>query len=88
MDHLLFPIDVKNKLVAYKIFLSGNSERRKKVVFLLIIRKNLNEDKANLETINKITEEIKNEFGKEVIDVNIIELSYVERLALLAIANC
>ena len=90
MDHLFFPITIKNKLVAYKRFLSSNTERAKKVVFLLIIRSNLNDEKmtTNLETINKITKEIKNEFGEEVVEVKTMELPYVERLALLASANC
>ena len=90
MDHLFFPITIKNKLVAYKRFLSSNTERAKKVVFLLIIRSNLNDETmtTNLETINKITKEIKNEFGEEVVEVKTMELPYVERLALLASANC
>ena len=90
MDHLFFPITIKNKLVAYKRFLSSNIERAKKVVFLLIIRSSANEEKyaQNLETINKITKEIKEEFGNEVIDVELMDLTYVERLALLASANC
>ena len=90
MDHLYFTITIKNKLVAYKRFLSANAERDKKVVFLIIIRNNSN-DKShnpNMDTINKITKEIKDEFGDDVIDVKIMELSYVERLALLASANC
>ena len=45
MDHLFFPITIKNKLVAYKRFLSSNIERAKKVVFLLIIRSSSNEEK-------------------------------------------
>ena len=90
MDHLFFPIAIKNKLVAYKRFLSSNIERRKKVVFLLIIRNSSKEEKmkTNLNIINKIIEEIKKEFGNDVLDVEMMELSYVERLALLASANC
>ena len=45
MDHLFFPITIKNKLVAFKRFLSNNVERAKKVVFLLIIRNNSREEK-------------------------------------------
>ena len=90
MDHLYFTITIKNKLVAYKRFLSANAERDKKVVFLIIIRNNSNDKNhnPNMDTINKITKEIKDEFGDDVIDVKIMELSYVERLALLASANC
>ena len=91
MDHLFFPITIKNKLVAFKRFLSSNVERAKKVVFLLIIRNNSKEEniKSNFDKINKIMEEIKNEFGEEVINMQIMEeLPYVERLALLASANC
>ena len=90
MDHLFFPITIKNKLVAYKRFLSSNIERAKKVVFLLIIRSSSKEEKykENLETIKKITKEIKDEFGNEVIDVEMMDLTYIERLASLASANC
>ena len=90
MDHLFFPITIKNKLVAFKRFLSNNVERAKKVVFLLIIRNNSREEKImpNLDKINKIMEEIKNEFGEGVINMQIMELPYIERLAYLASANC
>ena len=90
MDHLFFPITIKNKLVAFKRFLSSNVERAKKVVFLLIIRNNSREEKimSNLDKINKIMEEIKNEFGEGVINMQIMELPYIERLAYLASANC
>ena len=91
MDHLFFPITIKNKLVAFKRFLSSNVERAKKLVFLLIIRNNSKEENinSNFDKINKIMEEIKNEFGEEVINMQIMEeLPYVERLALLASANC
>ena len=90
MDHLFFPITIKNKLVAFKRFLSSNVERAKKVVFLLIIRNNSREEKImpNLDKINKIMEEIKNEFGEGVINMQIMELPYIERLAYLASANC
>ena len=90
MDHLFFPITIKNKLVAFKRFLSSNVERAKKVVFLLIIRNNSKEEKImpNLDNINKIMEEIKNEFGEGVINMQIMELPYIERLAYLASANC
>ena len=90
MDHLFFPITIKNKLVAFKRFLSNNVERAKKVVFLLIIRNNSREEKimSNLDKINKIMEEIKNEFGEGVINMQIMELPYIERLAYLASANC
>ena len=90
MDHLFFPITIKNKLVAFKRFLSNNVERAKKVVFLLIIRNNSREEKImpNLDKINKIMDEIKNEFGEGVINMQIMELPYIERLAYLASANC
>ena len=89
MDHLFFPITIKNKLVAFKRFLSGNSERAKKVVFLLIIRDdNIKSEKKVPESMEKIIKEIKGEFGQNVIDVKVMEVPYVERLALLASANC
>ena len=90
MDHLFFHITVKNKLVAYKRFLANNVERAKKIVLIMIIRDNVKseEKKPNLDTINKLTKEIKDEFGENVIDLQIMELPYEERLALLASANC
>ena len=88
MDHLFFPITIKNKLVAFKRFLSANTERAKKVVFLLIIRDDMKDAKKVPETMEKIIKEIKDEFGDNVIDVKVMELPYVERLALLATANC
>ena len=88
MDHLFFPITIKNKLVAFKRFLSTNAERANKVVFLLIIRNDRKGEKEVPETMEKIIKEIKDEFGENVIDVKVMELPYVERLALLASANC
>ena len=88
MDHLFFPITIKNKLVAFKRFLSANAERANKVVFLLIVRDEIKGDTKVPESMGKIIKEIKDEFGKDVIDVKMMELPYVERLALLASANC
>ena len=90
MDHLFFPITIKNKLVAYKRFLASNVERAKKIVLIMIIRDNVKseEKKPNLDNINKLTKEIKEEFGENVIDLRIMGLPYEERLALLASANC
>ena len=88
MDHLFFPITIKNKLVAFKRFLSANTERANKVVFLLIVRDEIKGDTKVPESMEKIIKEIKDEFGKDVIDVKMMELPYVERLALLASANC
>ena len=88
MDHLFFPITIKNKLVAFKRFLSANAERANKVVFLLIVRDEIKGDTKVPESMEKIIKEIKNEFGEDVIDVKMMELPYVERLALLASANC
>ena len=88
MDHLFFPITIKNKLVAFKRFLSANAERANKVVFLLIVRDEIKGDTKVPESMEKIIKEIKDEFGKDVIDVKMMELPYVERLALLASANC
>ena len=88
MDHLFFPITIKNKLVAFKRFLSANAERANKVVFLLIVRDEIKGDTKVPESMEKIIKEIKDEFGEDVIDVKMMELPYVERLALLASANC
>ena len=88
MDHLFFPITIKNKLVAFKRFLSANAERANKVVFLLIIRDDMKGENKVPESMEKIIKEIKDEFGEDVIDVKVMEVPYVERLALLASANC
>ena len=90
MDHSFFPITIKNKLVAYKRFLSSIGEKAKKVVLLMIIRNNIEEkeNKQELETINRLTQEIKEEFNDEVIEIETGNLQYIERLALLASANC
>ena len=90
MDHLIFPITIKNKLVAYKRFLASIGEKAKKVVLVMIIRSNLEEEekKQDLEMINKLTQEIKDEFDDNVIDIETGKLPYIERLALLASANC
>ena len=92
MDHSFFPITIKNKLVAYKRFLADIGEKAKKVVLLMIIRNNIEENgeekKSELETINRLTEEIKDEFDKNVIEIKTGPLPYIERLALLASANC
>ena len=92
MDHSFFPITIKNKLVAYKRFLADIGEKSKKVVLLMIIRNNIEENgeekKTELETINRLTEEIKDEFDKNVIEIKTGQLQYIERLALLASANC
>ena len=91
MDHSFFPITIKNKLVAYKRFLASIGEKAKKVVLLMVIRNNMEEEeekKQDLETINRLTQEIKEEFNDDVIEIETGKLQYIERLALLASANC
>ena len=90
MDHSFFPITIKNKLVAYKRFLASIGEKAKKVVLLMIIRNDfgVEEKKQELDMINRLTEEIKDEFNDDVIDIETGRLQYIERLALLASANC
>ena len=90
MDHSFFPITIKNKLVAYKRFLASIGEKAKKVVLLMIIRSNFDKEEKiqDLEMINKLAQEIKDEFNNDVIDIETGNLQYVERLALLASANC
>ena len=90
MDHLIFPFTIKNKLVAYKRFLASIGEKAKKVVLIMIIRSNFEEEekKQDLDMINRLTEEIKDEFDDDVIEIETGNLQYIERLALLASANC
>ena len=92
MDHSFFPITIKNKLVAYKRFLASIGEKSKKVVLLMIIRNNMEDEKEekkqDLENINRLAQEIKDEFDDDVIEIETGKLQYIERLALLASANC
>ena len=92
MDHSFFPITIKNKLVAYKRFLASIGEKSKMVVLLIIIRNNMEDDKEekkqDLENINRLAQEIKDEFYDDVIEIKTGNLQYIERLALLASANC
>ena len=92
MDHSFFPITIKNKLVAYKRFLASIGEKAKKVILLMIIRNNIGEEeeekKTDLETIDRLKEEIKEEFENDVIEIETGKLQYIDRLAYLASANC
>ena len=90
MDHSFFPITIKNKLVAYKRFLASIGEKSKKVVLIMVIRNNFEEEekKQEFEMINRLTKEIKDEFHNDVIEIETGKLQYIERLALIASANC
>ena len=91
MDHAFFPITIKNKLVAYKRFLASIGEKAKKVILLMIIRNNIGkeeEKQQDLETIDRLKEEIKEEFDNDVIEIENGKLQYIDRLAYLASANC
>ena len=90
MDHSFFPITIKNKLVAYKRFLASIGEKSKKVVLIMMIRNNFEEEekKQEFEMINRLTKEIKDEFDNDVIEIETGKLQYIERLALIASANC
>ena len=99
VDHMKFLLSIKNKLEGYRKFLRclGNA---KKNVFLLYIRYSNDEidEKGNLvldeqqkimiEKIDTLTNEIKKEFGDEVIELYKGIVSYKLRLALFACSDC
>ena len=56
----------------------------------MVIRNNFEEEekKQEFEMINRLTKEIKEEFDNDVIEIETGKLQYIERLALIASANC
>lgn len=99
-DHVKFLLSIKNKIEGYRKFLRELREKSNKNVFLLYIRYSNDEidEKGNLildknqkmmlDKIVNLTNEIKNEFGNDVIELYKGILTYKHRLALFACANC
>ena len=100
LDHMKFLVSIKNKLEGYRKFLKDLRTKASKNVFLLYIRYSCDEtdDEGNLildknkkkmiEKIDSLTNEIKTEFGNDVIELYKGIVTYKQRLALLACADC
>jgi len=98
VDNLLFLPGVKHKIEAYKRFLREIGDSNARQIALVIYINTTKEDnfevfedssyKDFLQQILEKAESIKKEFGDEVIDVVINDISYNERLAILASGNC
>ena len=100
VDHMKFLVSIKNKLEGYRKFLRELGEKANKNVFLLYIRYSNDEvdKKGNLildknknlmiRKIDSLTNEIKKEFGDDVIELYKGIVPYKQRLALFACADC
>ena len=100
LDHMKFLASIKNKLEGYRKFLNDMGEEAKKNVYLQYIRYSTDDSdkdgnlkldesqKEMLDKINKLTKEIKETFGEDTIELVERKVSYIERLALFASANC
>ena len=100
IDHMKFLVSIKIKLEGYRKYLRELGEKANKNVFLLYIRYSNDEidEKGNIfleisqnkmiEKIDNLTNEIKNEFGDDVIELYKGIVPYKYRLALFAFADC
>ena len=101
LDDMKMLSSIKTKMEGYKKFLDDLGDNISKCVYLLYIRISTDEldkegkifqveesQKEMLEKIDKLSEEIKEEYGDGVIDVIKEKLSYEERLAVFASSNC
>ena len=100
VDHMKFLVSIKNKLEGYRKFLRELVGKEKKYVFLLYIRYSNDEIDENgnvyleksqnimIKKIDELTNEIKNEFGNDVIELYKGIVHYKLRLALFACADC
>ena len=100
IDHMKFLVSIKIKLEGYRKCLRELGEKANKNVFLLYIRYSNDEidEKGNIfleisqnkmiEKIDNLTNEIKNEFGDDVIELYKGIVPYKYRLALFAFADC
>ena len=99
-DHMKFLLSIKNKLEGYRKFLKSIGGNANKNVFLLYIRYSNDEidengnlvldeqQKMMIEKIDNLTNEIKREFGDDVIELYKGIVSYKHRLALFACSDC
>ena len=100
LDHMKFLVSIKNKLEGYRKFLKDLRTKASKNVFLLYIRYSCDEideegnlildknKKVMIEKIDTLTNEIKKEFGNDVIELYKGVVPYKQRLALFACADC
>ncbi len=100
LDHLKFLSGIKNKLKGYKKFLENIRGNTKQNVYLQYIRCSSDDldqngellldsaQKEMLAQIDQLASDIKKEFGDETIEVIKKKITYTERLAIFASANC
>ena len=100
MDHLKFLSGIKNKLKGWRKFLENIRGNTKQNIYLQFIRcssDDLDQDgnlildssqKEMLEQIDQLAIEIQKEFGEDTIQVIKKKITYTERLAIFACANC
>jgi trehalose-6-phosphate synthase len=98
VDNLLFLHGIKHKIEAYKRFLREIGDSNARQIAFVIYINSTKEDNIEIEEdfsfvnlldqILEMSKSIKKEFGDEVIDVVVKNISYIERLAVLASGNC
>ena len=100
LDHMKFLSSIKNKLEGYRKFLSDMGEKGKKNVYLQYIRYSTNDldkngnlildnsQKEMLEKIHLLSKKIKDQFGDDILILIEKKVSYLERLAIFASADC
>ena len=100
LDHIKFLSRIRNKLKAYRKFLSEIHADDKQTIYLQYIRcssddldenGNLILDKFQeemLEQLDNLAQVIKKEYGDDKIEVIKKKITYTERLAIFASANC
>ena len=100
LDHMKFLSSIKNKLEGYRKFLSVMGDKGKKNVYLQYIRYSTNDldkngnlilddsQKEMLDKIHLLSKKIKDQFGNDILILVEKKVSYIERLALFASADC
>ena len=101
IDHIQFLSTTIQKLEGYRRFLRDiNIKYHTKTIFLLYIKLSSNnfkseneiiyttEQNEHLAQIKQLVDEIKKEFGEHVLSLFIQQISYIERLAFCAVADC
>ena len=100
LDHLKFLSAIKNKVKGYKKFLENIRGNAKQNVYLQYIRCSSDDfdqdgniildstQKEMLDQIEQLASEIKKEYGEDTIEIIKKKITYTERLAIFASANC
>lgn len=97
IDAKIYCSGIKHKILVFKKFLSEIKDKAKRFLYIQFIYEVTNkmisdEEKIKIDeefsSIRSIVEEINKEYSKEVIRIQIKELSLVEKLALMANSNC